>query len=87
MTVFPGNISAPMYMEPDYSGNTLPYFSASTPFSASFVILRTFNGEPFTAAYKVSANLIQHEIVRHFENTTNLTSKNSNVSNGSSFGW
>jgi hypothetical protein len=79
LTAFPGNISAPSRIFPDYSGSASPYFSASIPFVASSVVLRT-NGEPFIAAYEVSANIIQQpkEVIKHLENAT-TTSTNSTV--------
>jgi hypothetical protein len=54
-------------------------FSASIPFVASSVVLRT-NGEPFIAAYEVYADIIQQQpkIIKHLENaTTTTTSTNS----------
>ena len=44
-----GNISAPSKIIPDYSGSSSPYFSASIPFVASQVVLRSNIG-PFIAA-------------------------------------
>src|SRR5919202_3367745 len=41
LTAFPGNITAVSRIIPDYSGSTSPYFSASIPFVASSVVLRT----------------------------------------------
>jgi hypothetical protein len=76
LTAFPGNVSAPSRIIPDYSGSASPYFSASIPFIASSVVLRT-NGEPFIAAYEVSADIIQQpKIIKHLENAT-TTSTNS----------
>src|SRR5918912_694057 len=73
LTAFPGNISAPSRIIPDYSGSTSPYFSASIPFVASSVVLRT-NGEPFIAAYEVSADIVQTtKIIKHLENATITT--------------
>src|ERR687884_53799 len=71
LTAFPGNISAPSRIIPDYrGGSTSPYFSASIPFVASSVVLRT-NGEPFIAAYEVSADIVQPtKIIKHLENAT-----------------
>jgi hypothetical protein len=70
LTAFPGNISAPSRIIPDYrGGSTSPYFAASIPFVASSVVLRT-NGEPFIAAYEVSADIVQPKIIRHLENAT-----------------
>jgi hypothetical protein len=77
LTAFPGNISAPSRIIPDYSGSASPYFAASIPFVASSVVLRT-NGEPFIAAYEVYADIIQQQpkIIKHLENAT-TTSTNS----------
>ena len=74
LTAFPGNISAISRIIPDYRGaSTSPYFSASIPFVASSVILRT-NGEPFIAAYEVSADIVHPQIIKHLENATLPTS-------------
>ena len=74
LTAFPGNISAISRIIPDYrGGSTSPYFSASIPFVASSVILRT-NGEPFIVAYEVSADIVQPKIIKHLENATLPTS-------------
>ena len=69
LTNLPGKISATGRIIPDYSGSTPPYFSASVPFVASSVILRS-NGEPFIAAYEVSADIIQPKIIKHLKNVT-----------------
>jgi len=70
LTALPGNISAPSRIIPNYKGaSTSPYFSASIPFVASSVILRT-NGEPFIVAYEVSADIVQPKIIKHLENAT-----------------
>ena len=75
LTAFPGNISAPSRIIPDYrGGSTSPYFAASIPFVASSVVLRT-NGEPFIAAYEVSADIIQPKIIKHLENATITNTK------------
>ena len=73
LTAFPGNITAVSRIIPDYSGSTSPYFSASIPFVASSVVLRT-NEEPFIAAYEVSADIVQPKIIKHLENATTNTS-------------
>jgi hypothetical protein len=74
LTAFPGNLSAPSRIIPDYrGGSTSPYFSASIPFVASSVVLRT-NGEPFIVAYEVSADIVQPKIIKHLENATLTTS-------------
>ena len=79
LTAFPGNISAPSRIIPDYrGGSTSPYFAASIPFVASSVVLRT-NGEPFIVAYEVSADIVQPKIIKHLENAT-LTSATANTS-------
>jgi hypothetical protein len=77
LIAFPGNISAISRIISDYSGSTSPYFSASIPFIASSVVLRT-NEEPFITAYEVSADIIQPKIIKHLENAT--TTNNSTVS-------
>ena len=64
-----GNISAPSKIIPDYSGSSSPYFSASIPFVASQVVLRSNIG-PFIAAYEVSADIVQPKIIKHLENAT-----------------
>ena len=79
LTAFPGNISAPSRIIPDYrGGRTSPYFSASIPFVASSVVLRT-NEQPFIAAYEVSADIVQPKIIKHLENAT-ITSATANAS-------
>src|SRR5919199_1168117 len=73
LTAFLGNISTPSRIIPDYrGGSTSPYFSASIPFVASSVVLRT-NGEPFIAAYEVAADIVQPKIIKHIENATIAT--------------
>jgi hypothetical protein len=66
---FPGNTSAVRRIVPDYSGSTPPYFSASIPFVASTVVLRT-NYEPFIAAYGIQAEIFQPREISHLENAT-----------------
>jgi hypothetical protein len=83
LTAFPGNISTPSRIIPDYrGGSTSPYFSASIPFVASSVVLRT-NGEPFIAAYEVSADIVQPKIIKHLENATLPTSTTTTTTNTS----
>ena len=78
LTAFPGNITAPSRIIPDYrGGSTSPYFSASIPFVASSVALRT-NGEPFIAAYEVSADIVQPKIIKHLEIATLTAGATSN---------
>jgi hypothetical protein len=59
-----GIISVPSVIVPDY-GNTVPYFSASIPFVASSVWLRSPSGEPFIAVYEVAAQIDQPRAVVH----------------------
>jgi hypothetical protein len=66
-----GSLSVPSKIFPDYSGSSSPYFSASIPFVASQVVLRT--NEPFIAAYEVSADIVQPKIIKHLENATITT--------------
>lgn len=54
----PGIISVPSVLIPDY-GSSPPYFSASIPFVASSVWLRTPHGDPFIAVYEVVAKVVQ----------------------------
>ena len=84
LTAFPGNITAVSRIIPDYSGSTSPYFSASIPFVASSVVLRT-NGEPFIAAYEVSADIVQQpKIIKHLENATLPTSTTTTITTNTS---
>jgi hypothetical protein len=78
LTAFPGNISAISRIIPDYSGSTSPYFSASIPFVASSVVLRT-NEVPFIAAYEVSADIIQPKIIKHLENANTTSATNNST--------
>ena len=78
-----GNISAPSKIIPDYRGGTSsPYFSASIPFVASQVVLRS--NEPFIAAYEVSADIVQPKIIKHLENATINTNTTTNTNTNSS---
>jgi hypothetical protein len=73
LTAFPGNITASSRIIPDYrGGSSSPYFSASIPFVASSVVLRT-NEVPFIAAYEVSADIVQPKIIKHLENATTIS--------------
>jgi hypothetical protein len=79
LTAFPGNVSAPSRIIPNYSGSASPYFAASIPFVASSVVLRT-NGQPFIAAYEVYADIIQQpKIIKHLENATTTLTNSSAV--------
>ena len=72
-----GNISAPSKIIPDYrGGSSSPYFSASIPFVASQVVLRS-NVGPFIAAYEVSADIVQPKIIKHLENATTAATNTS----------
>jgi hypothetical protein len=81
LTAFPGNISAPSTIIPDYrGGSTSPYFSASIPFVASSVVLRT-NGDPFIVAYEVAADIVQQsKIIKHLESATLTSAITNNTS-------
>jgi hypothetical protein len=69
-------LSAPTVIKPDYRGSTPPYFSASLPFVASSVVLRTLGAMPFIAIYEVSARIGQPQIINNV-----TTAQNSNGSN------
>src|SRR5215469_11160632 len=69
---FPGNLTAPSRIIPDYRASISPYFSASLPFVASSVTLRT-DGEPFIAAYDVAADIVKPTIIEHLGNATTST--------------
>ena len=74
LTAFAGNMSTPSRIIPDYrGGSTSPYFSASIPFVASSVVLRT-NGEPFIVSYELCADLVKPKIINHLENAIISTS-------------
>ena len=76
-----GNISAPSKIIPDYrGGSSSPYFSASIPFVASQVVLRS-NVGPFIAAYEVSADIVQPKIIKHLENATTTAAINTSTNN------
>ena len=80
LTDFQGNLTAPSRIIPNYrGGSTSPYFPVSIPFVASSVILRT-NGEPFIAAYELSADIVKPRIINHLENAVNTTSTTANAS-------
>lgn len=66
----PGIIAVPSVIIPDY-GTKPPYFSASLPFAASSVWLRTPHGEPFIAVYEVAADVVQPQaFVADIKNAT-----------------
>ena len=54
----PGVISVLFVIISDY-GTALPYFSASLPFAASSIWLRTPHGDPFIGVYEVVAEVVQ----------------------------
>jgi hypothetical protein len=58
----PGLLSVPSVIVPDY-GTQSPYFSASIPFAADSIWLRTADGEPFIVVYEIVAEIHQPEAV------------------------
>ena len=54
----PGVITVPSAIILDY-GTAPPYFSASHPFAASSIWLRTPHGDPFIAVYEVVTEVVQ----------------------------
>lgn len=65
-----GIVAVPSVIIPDY-GTKPPYFSASLPFAASSVWLRTPHGEPFIAVYEVAADIVQPQaFVADIKNAT-----------------
>jgi hypothetical protein len=69
-------LSAPTVIKPDYKGSAPPYFSASIPFIASSVVLRTLGGVPFIAAYEVSAHIGQPQLINNLTSAENSGSNN-----------
>jgi hypothetical protein len=71
-------LSAPTVIKPDYKGTSPPYYSASVPFVASSVVLRTLGGIPFIAAYEVYAHLGQPQVVNNIsiDGNSNSTTVN-----------
>lgn len=69
-------LSAPTVIKPDYKGSAPPYFSASIPFVASSVVLRTLGGVPFIAAYEVSAHIGQPQLINNLASAENSGSNN-----------
>ena len=69
-------LSAPTVIKPEYNGSSPPYYSASIPFVASSVVLRTLGGVPFITVYEVIAHIGQPEQINNLS-----TAKNSNSSN------
>jgi hypothetical protein len=68
-------LSAPTVIRPDYTDFSPPYYSASIPFGASSVVLRTLGGVSFVTVYEVDAHL-GHPIV-----INNLTTAETNMTN------
>src|SRR5215831_9848905 len=69
-------LSASSVLKPEYGGFLAPYYSASIPFVASSVILRTLGAVPFVAAYEVSVQLGQPHIINNLTTAQNLTTTN-----------
>jgi hypothetical protein len=69
-------LSAPSVIKPEYGGFLAPYYSASIPFAASSVILRTLGAIPFIAAYEVNAQLGQPRIINNLTTAENLPTNN-----------
>ena len=72
-------LSAPSVIKPDYGGSAPPYYSASLPFVASSVVLRTLGGIPFIAIYEVSAHVGQPQIMNNVTTAQNSNSSNNNT--------
>jgi len=69
-------VSAPSVIKPEYGNFLAPYYSASIPFAASSVLLRTLGEVPFIAAYEVNAQLGQPRIVNNLTTAENLPTTN-----------
>jgi hypothetical protein len=67
-------LSAPTIIKPDYKGSSPPYLSASIPFVASSVVLRTLGGIPFIAVYEVSAHVGQPQFINNITRSMNSNS-------------
>jgi hypothetical protein len=82
----PGIIAVPSVIIPDY-GTKPPYFSASLPFAASSVWLRTPHGEPFIAVYEVAADIVQPQaFVADIKNATSSTNMSDGLSQNTTAG-
>jgi hypothetical protein len=68
-------LSAPTVIRPEYADFSPPYYSASIPFFASSVVLRTLGGVSFVAVYEVDAHLGHHLVIN------NLTTAEINMTN------
>ncbi len=58
----PKVLSIPTVIQPDY-GIHIPYYSATIPFAAEPVILRSTAGEPFVAVYELSFHVEKPKLV------------------------
>jgi hypothetical protein len=67
-------LSAPTIIKPEYKGSLPPYYSASIPFVASSVVLRTLGGIPFIAVYEVSAQVDQPQLINNITTALNSNS-------------
>jgi hypothetical protein len=72
-------LSAPTVIKPDYKESSPPYYSASIPFVASSVVLRTLGGIPFIAVYEVYAHLGQPQVVYNIATAGNSNSTTTNT--------
>ncbi len=63
---FPGTISAPTFLTPEY-GISPPYYAASIPFVSSAIQLISPWGKEFIAVYEVSAEVLKPQVVNHIE--------------------
>jgi hypothetical protein len=67
-------LSAPTVIRPDYADFSAPYYSASIPFVASSVVLRTLGGVSFVAVYEVDAHLGHPLVINNLATAeTNMT--------------
>jgi hypothetical protein len=67
-------LSAPTIIKPEYKGSLPPYYSASIPFVASSVVLRTLGGILFIAVYEVSAQVGQPQLINNITTALNSNS-------------
>lgn len=72
-------LSGPSVIKPDYRSSAPPYYSASLPFVASSVVLRTLGGIPFIAIYEVSAHIGQPQIINNITTAQNSNNTNDNA--------
>jgi hypothetical protein len=76
-------LSAPTIIKPDYGDFSPPYFSATIPFVASSVVLRTLDGVPFIAVYEVNSQVGQPHVINNLTTAENLSAINSSSAQGS----